>query len=127
MIDQIQTCVWTICVANLKPLNFPTNLYALYSLVSSSPSITAMMRCAKLKQVDRLDVNDLPVWIKTNIKMFAGDTKLWSTIQQEADSQELQEDLDKLKEWSNKWLLDANIEECKVMHVGHKLATSYSI
>ena len=59
--------------------------------------------------------------------MFAGDTKLWSTIQQEADSQELQEDLDKLKEWSNKWLLDVNIEKCKVMHVGHKLATSYSI
>ena len=72
-------------------------------------------------------VNDLPAWIKTNIKMFADDTKLWNTIQQESNSQELQEDLDKLREWSNKWLLDFNIEKCKVMHVGHKLATSYSI
>ena len=24
-------------------------------------------------------VNDLPTWIKTNIKMFADDTKLWNT------------------------------------------------
>jgi len=72
-------------------------------------------------------VNDLPGWIKTNIKMFADDTKLWNTIQHESDSQEMQEDLDTLREWSNKWLLDFNIEKCKVMHVGHKVATSYSI
>jgi len=72
-------------------------------------------------------VNDLPTWIKTNIKMFADDTKLWNLIQQESDSQDLQEDLDRLRDWSNKWLLDFNIEKCKVMHVGHKLATSYSL
>jgi len=39
----------------------------------------------------------------------------------------MQDDLDSLRECSNKWLLDFNIEKCKVMHVGHKLATSYSI
>jgi len=39
----------------------------------------------------------------------------------------LQEDLERLREWSNKWLLDFSIEKCKVMHVEHKLATSYSI
>jgi len=39
----------------------------------------------------------------------------------------MQEDLHRLSEWSNKWLLDFNIEKFKVMHVGHKLATSYSI
>ena len=53
--------------------------------------------------------------------MFADDTKLWNTIQHESDSQEMQEDLDTLREWSNKWLLDFNIEKCKVMHVGHKV------
>jgi len=72
-------------------------------------------------------VNDFLGWIKTNIKMFADDTKLWNTIRQESDSEELQEDLDRLREWSNKLLLDFSIEKCKVMHVGHKLATSYSI
>ena len=72
-------------------------------------------------------VNDLPLWIKTNIKMFADDTKLWNIIRHESDSRDLQEDLDRLREWSNNWLLDFNIEKCKVMHVGHKLTTSYSI
>jgi len=59
--------------------------------------------------------------------MFADDTKLWNTKRQASDSRELQEDLNRLREWSNKWLLDFNIEKCKVMHVGHKLATSYYI
>jgi len=58
-------------------------------------------------------VNDLPEWIKTNIKMFMDDTKLWNTIRHELDSQEMQKDLNRLREWSNKWLLDFNIEKCK--------------
>jgi len=67
-------------------------------------------------------VNNLPGWIKTNIKMFADDDTNWNMLRHELDSQEMQEDLDRLKDWSNKWLLDFNIERCKVMHVGHKLA-----
>jgi len=70
-------------------------------------------------------VSDLPGWIKT--KMSADDTKLWTTIRHELDSQEMQEDLHRLGEWGKKWLLDFNIEKFKVMHVGHKLATLYSI
>jgi len=30
-------------------------------------------------------VNDLPGWIKTNIRMFAGDTKVWTNLVREAD------------------------------------------
>jgi len=52
---------------------------------------------------------------------------LWNIIQQESDSWDIQEDLTRLREWSNKWLLDFNIEKCKVMHLGHKLPTSYYI
>jgi len=59
--------------------------------------------------------------------MFADDTKLWNIIRHESDSRDLQEGLDILREWSNNWLLDFNIEKCKMMHVGHKLTTSYSI
>ena len=53
--------------------------------------------------------------------MFADDTKLWNIIRHESYSRELQEDLDRLREWSNNWLLDFNTEKCKVMHAGHKL------
>ncbi len=30
----------------------------------------------------------------------------------------MQRDLNKLKEWSQKWLLQFNEEKCKVMHIG---------
>jgi len=42
-------------------------------------------------------VNDLPDWVKSSIKMFADDTKLWATISNTTDSKMLQEDLNRLK------------------------------
>jgi len=39
----------------------------------------------------------------------------------------MQEDLDRLREWNNTWLLDFSIDKCIVRHVRHKLATSYFI
>jgi len=66
-------------------------------------------------------VNDLPDLVKSSIKMFADDTKLWATISNTTDSKMLQEDLNCLKCWSNKWLLRFNPEKCKVMHVRHSV------
>ena len=40
-----------------------------------------------------LYVNDLPDWIKAEIKMFADDTKLWTRICNKDDSSTLQTDL----------------------------------
>ena len=54
-----------------------------------------------------------------NIKMFADDTKLWARICSVEDSVVLQEDLRRLKVWSDEWLLHFNPEKCKVMHIGH--------
>jgi len=74
-----------------------------------------------------LFVNELPSWIVTNIKMFADDTKLWNKVESVADSQKLQGDLDRLMDWSDKWLLQFNAAKCKVMHVGHGFDTKYYI
>jgi len=41
-------------------------------------------------------VNDIPEWIRTSVKMFADDTKLWTRISTLEDSHVLQDDLDKL-------------------------------
>lgn len=57
--------------------------------------------------------------------MFADDTKIWSKITRKEDEEWLQQDLDRLAEWSNKWLLEFNPAKCKVMHIGHELGTSY--
>ena len=74
-----------------------------------------------------LYVNDLPDWIKVEIKMFADDTKLWTRICNKDDSSTLQTDLNNFKKWSDKWLLLFNPEKCKVMHIGHKQNTEYFI
>jgi len=57
--------------------------------------------------------------------MFADDTKLWVKIYKETNGLPLQTDLDKLCDWSRKWLLQFNPAKCKVMHIGHELNTKY--
>ena len=74
-----------------------------------------------------LSVNDLPDWVKSSIKMFADDTMLWSTIRSASDGKILQDNLNSLKNWSDKWLLKFNPEKCKVMHVGHSIPTEYTL
>jgi len=74
-----------------------------------------------------LFVNDLPDWIKSEIKMFADDTKIWCKITQQMDSTALQNDLIQLQHWTDKWLLKLNPEKCKVMHIGHSYHTKYQL
>jgi len=74
-----------------------------------------------------LFVNDLPDWIKTNICMFADDTKIWTRISGIRNAESLQRDLDSLGSWSEQWLLRFNPEKCKVMHIRHSHRTSYTI
>ena len=61
-------------------------------------------------------INNLPEGC--NCKLYADDTKLISIIRCKNDCLVLQSALDKLSEWSKKWLLKFNNEKCKVMHVG---------
>jgi ribonucleases P/MRP protein subunit RPP40 len=72
-----------------------------------------------------LYVNELPDWIKNEMKMFADDTKIWCKIKTEKDGESLQKDLNELMDWSDKWQLSFNSEKCKVMHIGHKQGTRY--
>ena len=65
--------------------------------------------------------------VKNSIKMFADDTKIWAKITVREDAGSLQEDLNRLVQWSEKWLLKFNPDKCKVMHIGHNLATSYTM
>ena len=50
--------------------------------------------------------------------LFADDTKVMSKILNENSSKNLQEDLNKLLDWSNKWSIKFNEDKCKVMHIG---------
>jgi len=72
-------------------------------------------------------VNDLPDWIKYDMRMLADDTKIWNRIGGLTDCVRLQADLDQLHAWSDKWLLSFNPDKCKVMHVGHDYRFLYTI
>ena len=51
--------------------------------------------------------------------MFTDDMKIWTKIKDIGDSEFLQQDLTLLMEWSKKWLFSFNMDECKVMYIGH--------
>ena len=65
-------------------------------------------------------INDLPDSIKNLVKIFADDTKVYSTVGAICDREqlELQEDLDESSEWSGIWDLGFNAKKCKSLHIG---------
>ena len=64
-------------------------------------------------------INDLPSQAENNVRIFADDTKLF-TRSDEADARaSLQEDLDRLCEWSDNWLLRFHPEKCCVIRLGN--------
>ena len=70
-------------------------------------------------------INDLPNEIKSDIYMFADDTKVFRTIKTNDDQCILQDDLDELTAWSTKWLLTFHPDKCKVMHLGKPLEDQF--
>ena len=75
-----------------------------------------------------LFINDLPDNIDNEIYLFADDTKIYSTVNSPLEEENLQRDLSKLEEWSNRWLLQFNASKCKVLHLGkNKGSHEYSL
>ena len=65
-------------------------------------------------------INDLPDIVESQAYLFADDTKIYRTITTEEDKNTLQEDLERLTEWSNTWLLKFHPQKCKHLHIGTK-------
>ena len=63
-------------------------------------------------------INDLDDNILSNISKFADDTKLGNRITSEKDYQILQNDLNKIVNWSKEWQMKFNTDKCKVIHFG---------
>jgi hypothetical protein len=60
-------------------------------------------------------INDLPDEISSPCKIFADDTKLYNFS---SGHQTMQNDINKLIEWSENWKLFFNGAKCKVLHIG---------
>ena len=57
---------------------------------------------------------------------FADDTKLCHIARNPDNIMELQEDINKLVEWANKWQISFNVDKCFVMPIGHNNMQSNS-
>ena len=64
-------------------------------------------------------INDLDDSITSNVLKFVDDTKLFRKVNTDGDKQHLQNDLDRLMKWSEKWQMMFNFGKCKCLHTGH--------
>jgi len=72
-------------------------------------------------------INDLDSGVMSWILKFADDTKIYRTIGCSEDRKILQQDLDRLVEWSTEWQMSFNEKKCKVMHIGKGAQHTYSM
>ena len=63
-------------------------------------------------------VNDMVEGIDSHVNLFADDGKLMRRVKDMNDCRKLQEDLDKVGEWSKNWKMEFNSKKCKVMEFG---------
>ena len=65
-------------------------------------------------------INDLDDEIINLLLKFADDTKLYGLVNNQQQMLELENDLLKLIEWSDKWLMPLNIDKCCILPIGKK-------
>ena len=63
-------------------------------------------------------INDLEEGVIGKILKFADDTKLFTKTKEIGDNIFLQDDIDKLVKWSEKWQMLFNFGKCKCLHIG---------
>ena len=56
-------------------------------------------------------LNDLPNLVKSDTYLLADDTKIFNIISKKEDTEQLQNDLNKLSDWSDTWLLRCHPEK----------------
>ena len=63
-------------------------------------------------------INDLPEVCSVTTKIFADDTKAYTSIKDEIDHQNLQTTIDSMHSWTEDWQLKFNDTKCKILHLG---------
>ena len=65
-------------------------------------------------------IDDIDVGLNNYISKFADDSKIMSPAYNQSCCELLQEDLNTVNEWANRWDMKFNSDKCKVMHIGVK-------
>ena len=70
-----------------------------------------------------LYINDLPSGLSSTVRLFADDTMCHNDVCTTSDQHLLQEDLDKLASWEEKWKMSFHPEKCSVLHMTRRRTT----
>ena len=62
-------------------------------------------------------INDLPLYVKSNVRLFADDTVMYLAVKSVDDCVQLQQDLHGLEKWESDWNMEFNIAKCNVLRV----------
>ena len=62
-------------------------------------------------------INNISDGISSSMRLFADDCLLFTTIRNQEDSDKLQEDLEKISQWCEKWQISLNINKCKLLEI----------
>ena len=65
-------------------------------------------------------INDFPEEIRSTVRLFADDTIMYMTMSGASDAASLQEDLDRLATWENKWIMQFHPQKCSVFRLTRK-------
>lgn len=69
-------------------------------------------------------INDLPDSVRnSSVRLFADDCVLYKRITSRQDCAGLQEDLNRLQEWEEQWMMKFHPSKCQVVHVTNKRQT----
>lgn len=71
-------------------------------------------------------INDIDDGIRSSILKFADDTKIFSSCGEDKHLQ-MQQDLEKLMNWSRTWQIEFNTEKCKTLHLGRGKSAPFSM
>ena len=71
-------------------------------------------------------INDLPEQVRSTTRLFADDCLLYRKINSLEDTIIIQDDLVKLQQWEDKWLMCFNPDKCEVLRVTAKKKTLMS-
>ena len=62
-------------------------------------------------------INDLPDCVRSQVRLFADDSLLYRAINSQQDIHKLQQDLNSLQLWAEKWKMHFNPQKCYVMRI----------
>ena len=65
-------------------------------------------------------INDIAEDLSSTVRLFADDTMIYLTVQNNEDAERLQQDLNKLCDWEAKWLMEFHPDKCEVISITRK-------